>query len=122
MPFIHKLPKKPRAKRSKRSNDSANFYSDRRWKKLRDYVMRESPLCVNCLKQGISTPATECHHDIPWNWFDEVQDKWKALLNIDILVPLCSKCHHEIHKTLKKPDNFKSTKYYNYIHNLPNIN
>jgi len=87
------------------------------WKKLRNYFMSTHVLCADCYSKGITTPATDCHHEIPWSWFNDVEDKWKALLNIDILVPLCEHCHYERHKHLERPKDFEKSKYYDYIHN-----
>jgi 5-methylcytosine-specific restriction enzyme A len=33
-----------------------------RWQRLRGMVLRGSPLCAECARQGIVTPATDVHH------------------------------------------------------------
>lgn len=33
-----------------------------RWRKLRAYILRESPMCEHCMARGILTPATEVDH------------------------------------------------------------
>ena len=60
---------------------------DTRWKKARAVFLNEYPLCVECMKQGRTTPADTVDHIIPckgntaefWN-----QSNWQ---------PLCRSCH-----------------------------
>ena len=55
------------------------------WRKLREQVLREEPLCKICLMQGAVTPATDVDHKIP-----------KSMGGTDArtnLQSLCSTCH-----------------------------
>ena len=104
---------------SKRRNNKWNkYYQNPRWKKLRDWYISISPLCKDCAIEGRSVPAEEVHHRIPYSWWNTEEDRLKALLCPDLLVPLCKKHHLERHKYLKKPDNFEQTKEYKIIHNM----
>jgi hypothetical protein len=112
-------PPSDKKERVKRHNEKWNkYYGSPRWKKLRDYYMSISPLCKDCAIEGRSVPADECHHSTPWDWWPDPADKWKALLCVDLLVPLCKKHHLERHKHLYKPDNFEQTKVYKMIHDM----
>lgn len=104
-----KQPKKEKQKGSKRSNKSQMFYNDIRWKRLRNWYMREHPLCEECFKKGISTPSTDCHHIKPFLRGKTVEDKWNLLLDEDNLIALCEECHHDIHVRLNEETN-KDTK------------
>lgn len=114
MPQI-KRPERKKKKNSKRSNDSIIFYSDIRWKRLREWYIREHPICERCFEQGISTPATEIHHVVPFGSAKTTEDKFDLLLDTNNLMSLCSKCHHEIHNEMrakKKKENEKQSLYY----------
>ncbi len=86
----------------KKSKDWASFYNDHRWSKLRSWYMKTHPLCENCLQYGISTPATDCHHKIPFRLGESKDDKWDLFLNPDNLEALCESCHHLIHNQINK--------------------
>ena len=58
---------------------------DRQWQQLRRAFLRAHPLCIECAKEGATTPATEVDHIIPKR--DRGTDEW------DNLQPLC-KPHH----------------------------
>lgn len=121
MPWIQKRRisfNKDKKEDVKRHNSKWNkYYGNPLWKKLRHWYMSLRPLCVDCSIEGRSVPAEELHHSTPWSWWDSNDDKMKALLCPDLLVPLCSECHHKRHKYLKKPENFKETEIYKKIHN-----
>lgn len=44
----------------------SNPYKWRAWKKLRRSHLASSPLCVRCLEEGRTTPATDVDHVKPW--------------------------------------------------------
>jgi|694.fasta_scaffold07358_18 5-methylcytosine-specific restriction protein A len=58
---------------------------DRQWQRLRLAFLRAHPLCIECAKEGITTPATEVDHITPKR--DGGQDDW------DNLQPLCKRHH-----------------------------
>lgn len=53
------------------------------WRKVRQSVLREEPLCRECKKNGILTPATDVHHD-------DGNPRNNSRVN---LIPLCHSCH-----------------------------
>lgn len=117
MPTINKNSTRNRPIRWSTDN-SAKYYGSKAWKDLRNAYITQHPLCENCLLEGRATAAEEVHHRVPWLWFNDELDRFKALTCPNFLMSLCSKCHHEIHKTLKRPDNFELTREYQMIHNM----
>ena len=83
------------------NNVSSRYYNDIRWKRLRNWFISNNPLCAECAKKGIVTPATEVHHIIPFLSAVDESVRWDLLLDVDNLLSLCNKCHHNIHKKLK---------------------
>jgi 5-methylcytosine-specific restriction protein A len=63
------------------------FYQSRQWQSLRLYKLSIDPLCEECLKQGLTEPATEIDHIIA------LQDNWSLRLSLDSLQSLC-RSHH----------------------------
>lgn len=84
-----------------RNNRSTKFYQSGRWKHLRDSIMNSFPICYNCNKHGIITPATELHHAIPFLSGDNEQQQWQLFLDQTNLVPLCNYCHKKIHELMR---------------------
>lgn len=76
-----------RYNREGRSPESRKAYG-RTWRRIRDRVLAEQPLCQKCLEAGRYTPATEVHHIIPLSC-GGTHDR-------DNLMPLCKRCHSEI--------------------------
>lgn len=83
-------------------NRSSEFYQSGRWKRLREYIMSRHPICFNCKKHGIVTPATEIHHCIPFLTGENKEAQWDLFLDYSNLVPLCSYCHDKIHSLMRK--------------------
>jgi 5-methylcytosine-specific restriction protein A len=76
------------AKRAQREYDSdrgtaAQRGYDARWRKMRLMVLRQEPLCRECMKAGRVTPATEIHHI----------DGNAKNMSRENLEPLCKACH-----------------------------
>ena len=60
----------------------------RAWKRIRDRYIATHPLCEECLKHGVYTPATEVHHRLPLS---------RGGTHIDSnLEALCHECHSRI--------------------------
>lgn len=64
------------------------------WQKIRRSVLRETPLCADCLENGINTSATEIHHIRPvrqlsvirrWNRFALTEPTWLPCATIAML-------------------------------------
>ena len=45
-----------------KNNDYKNFIRSAQWQRLRAYHLQRHPLCVRCVKKGITTVASEVHH------------------------------------------------------------
>lgn len=62
----------------------ADWYSDRKWRKLRAHQLRSSPWCEICDKRGKVTPATVVDHVQPHRgdkilfWYGKIQSVCKA--------------------------------------------
>ena len=41
------------------------IYDKQQWRRLREQILRERPLCVMCLERGITKPAVDVDHIIP---------------------------------------------------------
>ena len=78
-----------------RPSSSARGY-DRRWRKLREVVLRAEPLCRHCLQRGESVAAAHVDHDVAL-----AAGGTDDLAN---LVPLCHSCHSR--KTVQRDGGF----------------
>lgn len=65
----------------------------RRWRRLRDVIIRREPICRQCGKQV----TTDVHHIEP-----VVRRPDLALVQSNLL-PCCSECHHLLDQGLLKP-------------------
>lgn len=71
---------------SKRQSSSKRGYNSK-WREARLAYLTEHPLCVECEKRGIVTPATDVDHIIPHRGDKQLfwdRDNWQAL---------CHECH-----------------------------
>lgn len=64
---------------------------DSRWDKVRALKIKQNPLCEECLKHGIVSPAEIVHHIKPVDEYPEL------LLDMENLVSLCRQCHGKMH-------------------------
>ena len=91
MPTIKKSVKRPwqavKEPFSGRSNPNRKFYESSTWRALRAKFIEANPLCVECKKKGIITPAKVVDHIVPINMGG-------APLSEDNLQPLCATCHN----------------------------
>lgn len=99
MPYINKIQKKPKTYSGRTETDMRvlrqKAYQSVAWRKLREYYMREHPLCEECLKKGKVTPAEDIHHiQSP---FKHGQINWNLLVDDNNLMALCKECHGNIH-------------------------
>jgi len=65
---------------------------DNRWRKFRNWYIRRHPLCEDCLKHGITTPAKIVDHIKPLN-------QGGAHCSVSNSQSLCMACHNR--KTAK---------------------
>lgn len=99
-----KQPKKEKQKGSKRSNRSLKYYNDRRWKILRNWYIRENPLCEICMMMGISKEAEHVHHRKEFLKGKTEEERYELLLDPDNLQSLCAEHHMEIHNKRRKEE------------------
>lgn len=65
---------------------NTDFYQSRKWRSLRSLKLQQTPLCEQCGRKGILTPAQMVDHIVPIN-------KGGAPLDLGNLQSLCNKCH-----------------------------
>lgn len=63
---------------------------DARWRKVRAMKLRANPLCEECEKGKVLTPASMVHHIVPIEEGGEV-------LDLENLMALCESCHDKKH-------------------------
>lgn len=106
MAIIYLPPKKK--KNYKKHSDKQKFitklYNSQRWQKLRNSYIMEHPLCERCLQYDKINYSTEVHHVKPISTGLSEIDMIELCYNGELMA-LCTQCHHDIHKELKKGDN-----------------
>jgi len=80
-----------RQDQDKRPNSRARGY-DSAWDRLRNWFLKQYPLCVDCQGYGIIRPAVVVHHIV------SVEDDPSKRLDMDNLMPLCRDCHEIRHQ------------------------
>ena len=63
------------------------FYQSKAWRAVREIILTEQPYCVECLKHGIFTLATEVDHII------DIAKRTDLFLEKTNLQGLCKPCH-----------------------------
>lgn len=105
MPYISKRrispPNNHKEVSAKRNHTWNKYYQNKKYKNLRDYYMSLHPLCIDCLFEGRSVPATELHHIRPISTGANEEERMQLLLNPDNFAPLCSYHHDLRHAQLK---------------------
>jgi len=87
------------------SRVSNRFYQTWTWRKISERFRKNNPLCVQCLKEGRTVPATVTDHIIPINPVDpyDTQDgKYPHPLDVSNFQPLCTRCHNRKRQTEKR--------------------
>lgn len=107
MPYLNKRKISTRPNKHETGECHSNkwniFYQDRRYKKLREWYMSTHCLCVDCLFEGRSVPATQLHHIRPISTGNTLEEKFDLLLDWEHnFVALCEDCHKKRHKILKQ--------------------
>lgn len=86
-PYCPEHERQTRRDYDRQRGSAASRGYDRRWRKAREWFLRRNPLCVECLRNGILTPATVVDHVIPHRGDPTLfwdQTNWQAL---------CKPCH-----------------------------
>ena len=65
---------------------------DGRYKKLRNLYIQQHPLCEECLKRELLTPAEEVHHILPV--------KWGGKHSFENFMALCQSCHTKLEREI----------------------
>jgi 5-methylcytosine-specific restriction protein A len=65
------------------------------WDKLSVRYRKENPLCEECDRRGMTTPATEVHHIV------KVSEDPKRMLDVTNLVSVCRACHEKLERGMK---------------------
>jgi 5-methylcytosine-specific restriction protein A len=76
-------------KSTRRDKKEQAFYTSGQWRTVRQIKLNRDPLCEECLKQGITTIATEVHH------IEDIKSGG-AKLRYDNLMSLCKSCHSSL--------------------------
>jgi 5-methylcytosine-specific restriction protein A len=63
------------------------FYNSRAWRSLRDWYLRQNPLCVECQRRGFLVPAVHLNHVVPLALAPE------RALDPTNIEGLCKSCH-----------------------------
>ncbi len=90
MPVIKKNSRRPWLPEKKPHegyrHHNTDFYQSRKWRNLRSIKLQMNPICEECERKGIITPAQMVDHIIPIN-------KGGAPLDLTNLQSLCNRCH-----------------------------
>lgn len=103
MPILNKSPK--RLRHYKKHGDNAviqKIYNSSQWQKLRNAHLMQFPLCEVCQSNNKTTLAQEVHHIKPISTGATELEMKDIALDPFNLMSLCTKCHHEIHKNMRK--------------------
>jgi len=73
-----------------------------RWRRTRAAVMESQPLCADCAREGVMTPAEEVHHIRPVDSIKDPDMQFRMTFDRSNLVALCRDCHLARHKGLGK--------------------
>ena len=84
----HQLQQYKEYNKYNRDKEAQKFYDSKAWRSTRMQQLRYKPLCEECLRNGIYTPATLVDHIIP------IKDGG-AKLDFDNLQSLCQVCHEK---------------------------
>ena len=108
MPYINRKvisheKKTDRAASTRRRSTKWNkYYQSPFWKRMREHMMREHPLCYDCALEGRSVPAEEVHHIVPFSTGETDEEKIQLFQSEDNLVCLCRQCHQKRHNLLRQ--------------------
>lgn len=95
MPTLKQLKRNYPQKNDKRE-ERQEIYRSPEWKKLRKLFIQHNPLCQECLKEDIITPAIDVHHiDSFMNY--EGLERLSVAYDINNLQALCKQCHQKKH-------------------------
>lgn len=99
MPTLKTSPKNTKKNTNRNQTDMRKMrqkaYQSKEWKELRETYIKLHPLCEECIKKNIVTPAQDVHHkESP---FKNNMINHHLLLDFNNLESVCKVCHAEIH-------------------------
>jgi 5-methylcytosine-specific restriction protein A len=74
------------------------WYREPTWRRLREVVLAEEPLCVLCKVEGRTEPSTCVDHVVPFN------GNWDLFVRRDNLRGLCATCNSKKANTTDRDD------------------
>ena len=80
--------REPRIVQGGRKNPNNKFYTSKRWRDLREQKLNADPLCVECMRNGITRLANVVDHIVPINQGGE-ELAW------DNIQSMCQSCHNK---------------------------
>ena len=97
-----------------RSKFWSTYYNSALWRTTRLEYKSKHPICERCLHEGRVTPMTDVHHMCRFGQGRTASERWQLLTDMDNLVSLCSKCHHEVHTNKDRDYLWTLHEYYEY--------
>ena len=107
-----------------RSKFWSTYYNSALWRTTRLEYKTKHPICERCLHEGRVTPMTDVHHMCRFGQGRTASERWQLLTDMDNLVSLCEKCHHEVHADKDRDYLWTLHDYYEYkksIHDGKNV-
>ena len=85
-----------------RSKEYQKLLNSRRWKELRAWKLRTTPLCEQCKEEGFFRSAIDCHHIVPVESARTQEEMERICFDPSNLRALCIPCHMKVHKEMGK--------------------
>ena len=107
-----------------RSKFWSTYYNSAWWRTTRLEYKTKHPICERCIHEGRVTPMTDVHHMCRFGQGRTASERWQLLTDMDNLVSLCDKCHHEVHTNKDRDYLWTLHEYYEYkksIHDGKNV-
>lgn len=103
MPIINKGNKKKREYNGVGNRaERQKMYRLPQWRKLSKAFLMLHPLCSECLKRGLVTPAIHVHHIVSFMTVNDELKRKELLLDPNNLQALCQDCHNDKHNRKDK--------------------
>ena len=97
-----------------RSKFWSTYYNSALWRTTRLEYKIKHPICERCLHEGRVTPMKDVHHMCRFGQGRTASERWQLLTDMDNLVSLCEKCHHEVHTNKDRDYLWTLHEYYEY--------
>ena len=97
-----------------RSKFWSTYYNSALWRTTRLEYKSKHPICERCLHEGRVTPMTDVHHMCRFGQGRTASERWQLLTDMDNLVSLCEKCHHDVHANKDRDYLWTLHEYYEY--------